>query len=140
MAQGTTRMYGAGEPWQPNWKPKLAERSNCYGEKRVLQNDTKSSCCPGHHWLAGICTWPDCQSNQSQTCALVGCQGPALNHPFIKWPQNKTADALHSPLIASVEAVEKVVFARIRRVGRKRNLSGCSIYDGLVLGRDQETP
>jgi hypothetical protein len=39
MVQGTTPMCGAGDPWQPNWKPKLAERSNCHGAKRVLQND-----------------------------------------------------------------------------------------------------
>ena len=90
MAQGTTPMCGAGDPWQQNWKPKLAERSNCYGEKRVLQNDPKSSCCPGHLWLAGICSWADYQFNQSEACALVGCQGPALSHPFIKWPQNKS--------------------------------------------------
>jgi len=38
-----------------------------------------------------------------------------------------------------VEPVEKVNLARIRRVGRKWNLSGCSVYDDLMLG-GQETP
>ncbi len=42
--------------------------------------------------------------------------------------------------MANVEAVEKVNLARIRRVGRKCNLSGCSVCDGLMLGRGQETP
>ena len=45
-----------------------------------------------------------------------------------------------TPLSLSVEAVEKVNLARIRRVGRKCNLSGCSVYDDLMLGRGQETP
>ena len=90
MVQGTTPMCGAGNPWQPNCKPKLVERSNCYGEKRVLQNGSKSSCCPGHFRLAGICSWFDCQSNRTQNCALVGCQGPALSYPFTKWTQNNT--------------------------------------------------
>jgi len=39
-----------------------------------------------------------------------------------------------------VEAVEKVNLARIRRVGRKCNLSGCSVYDDLMLGRGQRPP
>ena len=43
-------------------------------------------------------------------------------------------------LMANVEPVEKVNLARIRRVGRKCNLSGCSVYDDLMLGRGQEAP
>lgn len=80
MVQGTTPMCGAGDPWQPNWKPELAERSSCHGETRVLQNDSQLSCCPGHLGLAGICFWSDCSSNRSEAFALVGCQGPALSH------------------------------------------------------------
>jgi len=48
-------------------------------------------------------------------------------------------DGLQPPLTFVVEAVEKVNLAQIWRVGRKCNLSGCSIYDDLMLGRGQET-
>ncbi len=44
------------------------------------------------------------------------------------------------PLTSVVEPVEKVNLARIRRVGRKRNLSGYSVYDDLMLGRNQGEP
>jgi len=44
-----------------------------------------------------------------------------------------------TPLKRGVEAVEKVNLVRIRRVGRKCDLSGCSVYDDLMLGRGQET-
>ncbi len=44
------------------------------------------------------------------------------------------------PVSFDVETVEEVNLTRIRRVGRKYNLSGRSVYDDLILGRDQETP
>ena len=50
------------------------------------------------------------------------------------------ADGLQPPLTSIVEAVEKVNLARNLRVGRKCNLSGCSVYDDLMMGRGQETP
>ena len=37
-------------------------------------------------------------------------------------------------------AVEKVNLARIRPAGRKCDLSGCSVYGNLILGKNQETP
>jgi hypothetical protein len=40
----------------------------------------------------------------------------------------------------SVEAVEKVNLARLRGVGRKCDLSGCSECDDLMLGKGQGTP
>ncbi len=92
MVQGTTPLCGAGDPWQPNWKPEVAERSNCYGEKR-LQNDSCLSCCPGHSWLAGICARSDCRTNRFQTHASVGCQGPALSHPLMNNTQNNAIPA-----------------------------------------------
>jgi hypothetical protein len=39
-----------------------------------------------------------------------------------------------------VEPVEKVDLSRIRQVGRKYGLSGCSVCDDLVLGNGQMTP
>jgi hypothetical protein len=42
--------------------------------------------------------------------------------------------------MANVEPVEKVNLARIRRVGRKCNLSGCSVCDDLMLGMGEEDP
>ena len=77
--QGATQKCGAGDPWQQNWKPEKAERSHCYGETRVQQVEVIQSCCPGHLWLAGICPWSGCSTNRTQTCAVVGCQGPALS-------------------------------------------------------------
>jgi hypothetical protein len=43
-------------------------------------------------------------------------------------------------LTSGVEAVEKVNIAGIRRVGKKCNLSGCSVYNDLMLGKGQVTP
>jgi hypothetical protein len=39
-----------------------------------------------------------------------------------------------------VEAVEKVNLYRIWSVGRKSDLSECSVFDNLMLARGQETP
>jgi hypothetical protein len=39
----------------------------------------------------------------------------------------------------SVEAVEKVNFDRIWSVGRRYDLSECSVFDNLMLERGQET-
>jgi hypothetical protein len=39
-----------------------------------------------------------------------------------------------------VEAVEKVNFDRIWSVGRKSDLSECSVFDNLMLARGHETP
>ena len=44
-----------------------------------------------------------------------------------------------APVNSAVEAVEKVNPVRIGRVGRKCNLSGRSVYNDLILERDQET-
>lgn len=38
------------------------------------------------------------------------------------------------PVSFGVETVEKVNFDRIQRLGRKRDLSGCSVRDDLMLG------
>jgi hypothetical protein len=45
-----------------------------------------------------------------------------------------------APVKPGVEPVEKVTFDRIRSVGRKSDLSECSVYDDLMIGRGQETP
>ncbi len=63
-------------------------------------------------------------------------------HKFTPMPGvHKTLEPIaNAPAQLSVEAVEKVNLARIRRVGRKCNPSRCPVYDGLMLGRGQETP
>jgi len=43
-------------------------------------------------------------------------------------------------LMRDVEAVEKVNFDRIWSVGRKNDLSECSVFNDIMLARDQETP
>jgi hypothetical protein len=56
-------------------------------------------------------------------------------------PNNSFNSDLLFPVLQSqpvrlfVEAVEKANLARIPRVGRKCNPSGCSIYDDLLLER-----
>jgi len=50
------------------------------------------------------------------------------------------AARISRPVSHYVEAVEKVNLARIRRVGRKCNLSGCSVYDDLMLGGGKRPP
>jgi hypothetical protein len=47
---------------------------------------------------------------------------------------------LFAPFIWNVQTVEKVNLDRIRQVGRKYDLSGCSVYGGLMLRRGKETP
>jgi hypothetical protein len=42
------------------------------------------------------------------------------------------------PLTANVEAAEKVNLARVGRVGRKCDISGCSVYNDFILAGGQE--
>jgi hypothetical protein len=47
---------------------------------------------------------------------------------------NTSADGLQLPLTQTVEAVEKVDLAQILRVGRKHDLSRCSMHADVILG------
>jgi hypothetical protein len=62
---------------------------------------------------------------------------------FIQWRHNKSLPdrrKIRLPVSSHVEPVEKVNSGRIWSVGRKSDLSECSVFNDIMLARGQETP